>query len=113
MVTDKAYYTMMFRHLHYKDKHACNQSPAFKEWKIKWIARSRKEVTSMDPIAPLYILRNYIVPKVTETAAAGQCKSLREYLKVLQNPYTVTDTGFDYYAPSTKEQRITLTICGT
>ncbi|MCX7553430.1 YdiU family protein [Marinicella sp. S1101] len=113
-------FTQLKNSLQPKDGTSPVLHPSLMEWQIKWQETLNKKqlnhqaVTLMAENNPLAIPRNHLIEQVlTATEANSAHPAASEMLKVVQNPYTLTENTHKYQVTDKDADLNYQTYCGT
>ena len=63
---------------------------------------------------PRIIPRNHIVEKALKKAEEGNLKTIKEYIKILKNPYDPNiNIADEYFMSPNDKEKVLQTFCGT
>ena len=90
-------------------------------WYKKWKLRLEKESKSFEDMKkimeannPKIIPRNHLVERALKKAEEGDLKTIKEYIKVLKNPYdSEMNIADEYFMPPNDNEKVLQTFCGT
>jgi Uncharacterized conserved protein len=93
----------------------------FLSWYKKWKVRLKKESKSFEQLRkimevnnPRIIPRNHIVEKALKKAEEGNLSKIKEYVKILKNPYSsMISIEDEYLNPPNDSEKVLQTFCGT
>ena len=93
----------------------------FLSWYKKWKVRLEKDSKSfenarkiMEANNPKIIPRNHLVERALKKAEEGELKTIKEYIKILQNPYgSQINIADEYFMPPNDNEKVLQTFCGT
>ena len=68
----------------------------------------------METNNPKIIPRNHLVERALKKAEEGELKTIKEYIKILQNPYgSQINIADEYFTPPNDNEKVLQTFCGT
>lgn len=93
----------------------------FLYWHKKWKVRLKKESKSFEQLRkimevnnPRIIPRNHIIEKALKKAEEGDLSKIKEYVKILKNPYSsMINIEDEYLNPPNDSEKVLQTFCGT
>jgi len=93
----------------------------FLSWYKKWKVRLKKESKSfenarkiMEANNPKIIPRNHLVERALKKSEEGDLKTIKEYIKILKNPYgSQINIADEYFMPPNENEKVLQTFCGT
>ena len=93
----------------------------FLSWYKKWKVRLKKESKSFEQLRkimevnnPRIIPRNHIIEKALKKAEEGDLSKIKEYVKILKNPYSsMINIEDEYLNPPNDSEKVLQTFCGT
>jgi uncharacterized protein YdiU (UPF0061 family) len=95
---------------------------AYDAWALQWRARlgrdapipAAERAAAMGRVNPVYIPRNHWIERaIVAATSAGDLTIFRDLLAVLAHPYEAQPGREEFEQPSSPEERVTRTFCGT
>jgi serine/tyrosine/threonine adenylyltransferase len=113
MRAERSDFTSFFRTLAATLRGEALVTPAFADWRERWVARS-PDAGAMDRVNPLYIARNHLVEEALAAATAGDLEPFHKLVGVVARPFDERPGLEAYAAPAPEEFGGTYrTFCGT
>ena len=111
-------YTVSFRSL--AGQLADDGPAAFGDWEARWKARLSRQDSGVEEVAallhsanPAFIPRNHQVERAIQGANEGDLSVFNELQSVLTRPFDDQPSWSEYARPPSREERVTMTFCGT
>lgn len=90
-------------------------------WEERWMKRLEDQKTDIkeiakkiDKINPILIPRNHIIANIIDkTITENDSSELKEFLKMIEKPFTENKEYNKYYAPAKNDEKVINTFCGT